>query len=77
MAETHLNLTCKACGQHFETKSDLQDHEKICNAERGMSGSAEQRRRSGKQSQTSTQQGANEKSFGAGGDSSYRGGSDL
>ena len=23
-------LTCRSCGQHFETKSDLQDHEKIC-----------------------------------------------
>jgi hypothetical protein len=77
MVETNLNLTCKACGQHFETKSDLQDHEKICNAERGVSGTAEKRRRSGKQNQISVQQGANEKSFSAGGDSTYRGDSDL
>ena len=70
-------FACKACGQHFETKSDLQDHEMTCNAEHGMSGSTEKRRRSGKQSQTSVQQGANEKTFSAGGDGSYRGGSDL
>ena len=28
MEQSHL--TCRSCGQHFETKSDLQDHELNC-----------------------------------------------
>ena len=64
MVETFL--MCKACGQHFETKSDLQDHVKICNGERGLAGK-----------QISSQQQGAEKTRSAGNDSSWRGESDV
>jgi hypothetical protein len=73
MVETQL--TCKACGQHFETKSDLQDHEKKMHPA-NQAESSEKQRRAGKQSQTSSQQGG-EKARGAGIDSSWRGESDV
>jgi len=80
MVETHLN--CKACGKHFETKSDLQDHEKVCNAERGMggrqeTGSSESQRRSRSRSQTSNQSPEVGKARGAGDGGSWRGESDV
>jgi len=71
MAESQL--TCNACGKHFETKSDLQDHQKVCNAQRAMGAGSSQRENqggtdwqgqsgsSGRQSQTS-QTGSSERS---------------
>jgi len=85
-----LDLSCHACGQHFETKSDLQDHQKTCTAQSGQgmnqaqTGGADRQNKS-KQRQTSKseqaqpagQQEGGEKTRGAGSGGSWRGDSDV
>ena len=59
MMET--KLTCQYCGEHFETKSDLQDHEMNCLAAGQAEGQRQQeggniQQTTGRQKQTSARQ---------------------
>jgi hypothetical protein len=79
MVDPNLDLTCHACGQHFETKSDLQDHQKVCTAQRGAGTSKQGKEgKQGTRGQTSsTEQEGGEKTRGAGSGASWRGDSDV
>ena len=80
MVENKLDLTCHACGQHFETKADLKDHEKVCTAQRGsgtsQSGSKQQGSMNRGQTSSSEQE-SGQKTRGAGSGASWRGESDV